>query len=140
MMTWKDDFGKRKVRSRLLFGLTLGCLLYGAGFLYLFPRVDSLWCKIISGVLGVSAVTLLPVLFGVWRQRLRSSGRGNDVSLGAWVESGFCFVGAVTVFSLPICCLFVGAGETVVFSYTLFLVLLFHLALWYGAFIAGEKR
>ena len=139
MTTWENNSVKKGVRGWLLFGLTLGCLLYGVGFLYLFSQVDSLWCKMVSGVLGVSAVTLLPVLFGLWRERLRSDGRGNDISLAAWIANGFCTVGAVAVFSLPICCLFAKAGETAIFSYTLFLVLLFHAALWYEVFIAGGK-
>lgn len=140
MMMRTNNSVERRIRGRFLLGLTLGCFLYGVGFLYLFSRVDSLWCKIISGVLGVSAVTLLPILFGLWCQRLRNIGRGNDVSLMTWMQNGFRVVGVVTIFSLPLCCFLVGVGETVIFSYTLFTVLLFHMTLWYGAFVAGEQR
>ena len=66
---------KQRLSKRYLWAMVLGCLLYGMSFLLLFSRCHSLWGKVVSGLLGVLAVTLLPVFYGLCLQRQRPNGQ-----------------------------------------------------------------
>ena len=126
---------KGQMSGKYLWMMALGCLLYGAGFLFLFSQTDSFWGKLVSGFLGVGAITLLPVFYGFcWRQYLRA-GYGARTAAEENIFFSFGVAGIFTVFSLPVCCLFMGSGAELFFTYTLFISLLFHGALWYAFFI-----
>lgn len=128
---------KQKIADRYLWGIVLGCFLYGISFLFLFSRGASLWGRLASGFLGVGAITLLPVFYGLCLQRLASF---DGVALGEPLLYSFCLIGGFTLFSLPLWCLFAAEGSAFFIGYTLLVVLLFHAVLWYACFMMGAKR
>lgn len=128
---------KQKIADRYLWGIILGCFLYGVSFLFLFSSGASLWGRLASGFLGVGAITLLPVFYGLCLQRLASF---DGVALEIAVLHSFCLVGIFTIFSLPLCCLFAGENGAFGVGYTLLSMLIFHGALWYECFILAAKR
>ncbi len=130
----------RKLSGKYLWGITVGCFLYGVGFLFIFTKADSLWCKTVAGFLGVSAITLLPMIYGFCRERLHGAGETERALAADQLLFSFGMVGGFTVFSLPLCCLWAGAAQAVLLSYTLLIMFLFHGVLWYAFFVRLEKR
>ena len=128
---------KQQLAGKYLWGMAWGCLLYGICFLLLYAQGGSLWGKLVSGFMGVGAITLLPVFYGFCLQQLRTS---SCALPGTFVLYSFGLVGIFTVFSLPLYCLFIGGGNPFLVGYTLLILLLFHGALWYQCFIGREKE
>lgn len=118
-----------------LFAMMLtGCFLYGVGFLGLFTQADSLWGRLSSGLLGVGAISLLPVVYGLCLRR-----SGSFPRVASCVDAAFSLVGRWAVFSLPLWCYLAERGQEGFVSFTLFSVLVFHGALWYGCFFLSGR-